>query len=1331
MDFYQVKERSTRNGVIEVYPDFRVCRSKDLMVRGKSFYAIWDEERQLWSTDEYDVQRLVDQDLLEYKNKILKKTDGSVQVKLLSEYSTKSWAEFKSYISNISDNSHDLDEQLTFSNTPVCKKDYVSKKLPYPLEKGSHDAFDEIISTLYDEEERAKLEWAIGAIVSGDSRDIQKFMVLYGEAGAGKSTMLNIIQQLFEGYYTAFEAKALTSSSNAFSTEVFKANPLVAIQHDGDLSRIEDNTKLNSIVSHEMMTMNEKYKPSYMSRANCFLFVGTNKPVKITDAKSGVIRRLIDVTPSYRKIPPKRYQALMNQIGFELGAIAYHCLEVYREMGKNYYSSYRPLSMILQTDVFFNFVEANFCTFKEQDTVTLSQAYEMYKTYCDESLVDFKLPRYKFREELKSYFKTFSDIARVDGKQIRSCYSGFLSDKFSFTAPVKEPEEHQASLVLDCTESLFDKMCSECIAQYGNANETPAAMWSEVTTKLSELDTGKLHYVMVPLNHIVIDFDLTDDNGNKCMEKNLDAASKWPATYAEFSKGGNGIHLHYIYDGDPERLSRVFSPGIEVKVFTGNASLRRRLSKCNNIPIATINCGLPLKGEKMINFEAVKSEKKLRELIGRNLNKEIHPGTKPSIDFIYKLLDDAYKAGVNYDVTDMRPKILAFANNSSHQADYCVKLVCKMPFKSETISEPSPYPENKDDESDLVFYDVEVYPNLFLLVYKVVGPQNKCVRMYNPTPQDIELFLKTKNIGFNNRRYDNHIVYARYLGYTNEQLFQLSQRIINGSRNALFSEAYNLSYTDIYDFSSKKQSLKKFEIELGLHHHEMDLPWDQPVPEELWPKVGDYCENDVLASEATFFSRKADWIARKILAKVSKLSVNDSTQQHVARIIFGNDPRPQDKFIYTDLSEMFPGYKFENGKSYYRDEEIGEGGYVYAEPGMYINVALLDIESMHPHSAKELEIFGPYTARFVELMEARLAVKHEDHEKLEVVLEGVLLQVMSEFPDLSMDDLSYALKIAINIVYGLTSAKFENKFKDPRNVDNIVAKRGELFMVDLKHAVQEKGFTVAHIKTDSIKIPNATPEIIEFVKEYGKRYGYNFDHEATYSKMCLVNNAVYIAKYATDEWCKETYGYIPKDCKKHPGEWTATGAQFAHPYVFKTLFSKDPIEFKDMCEARSVTSAMYLDFNEGLSEEEHSYVFVGKTGLFCPIKPGCGGAELLRKSDEKYHSVGGAKGYRWMESELVEKLGLQDNIDLNFFRELVDASVNSIGKYGDFEWFVSEDLTPLVSDTPEAHEYKPPCGNEKYQTCFDCPHFDNTPYDFDCAKGYQLSQEELDAQLPF
>src|SRR4029077_16027165 len=184
----------------------------------------------------------------------------------------------------------------------------------------------------------------------------------------------NVIEKLFDGYTTTFDGKALGSTSSAFATEAFKNNPLVAIQHDGDLSKLEDNTRLNSIISHEQMTMNEKYKPSYTARADALLFIGTNQPVKITDAKSGIIRRLVDIHPTGVKIPVRHYNTLLSQIEFELGAIASHCQLAYLAMGKNYYNSYRPLEMMLQTDVFFNFIESYYDVFKSQNYTTLKQA---------------------------------------------------------------------------------------------------------------------------------------------------------------------------------------------------------------------------------------------------------------------------------------------------------------------------------------------------------------------------------------------------------------------------------------------------------------------------------------------------------------------------------------------------------------------------------------------------------------------------------------------------------------------------------------------------------------------------------------------------------------------------------------------------------------------------------------------------------------------------------------------------------------------------------------------------------------------------------------------
>ena len=1373
LDFLSIAARDTKRGW-EIYPKFKMIKSEDLMIRGGDFYAIWVEDRGLWSTDEQDALQLIDRELSQYAKEHKGTYGDTARVLYMWDAETGMIDSWHKYCQKqCRDNFHMLDEKLIFSNAETNKKDYASKRLSYPIEPGDISAWDKLISTLYSKEERHKIEWAIGSIVSGDSKKIQKFMVLYGAAGTGKSTILNIIQQLFDGYYSVFDAKALGSSNNSFALEAFRTNPLVAIQHDGDLSRIEDNTRLNSLVSHELMTINEKFKSTYASRFKCFLFMGTNKPVKITDAKSGLLRRLIDVSPSGNKLNTNEYKKVTKQVSFELGAIASHCLDVYLS-DPGAYDDYVPTTMLGASNDFYNFIIDSYHVFKKENGTSLKAAWEMYKVYCDEAKIAYPFSQRNFKEELKNYFWNFNEsFISDDGSKLRSYYTGFRTDKFE---EAREEKKELPSLhpLIEFREqkSMFDNMCSECFAQYATPKETPMKAWDNVTTKLSDLDTSRLHYVKVPENHIVIDFDLKDENGNKSFEKNLEAASKWPATYAELSKSGAGIHLHYIYNGDVAKLTSVYGENVEVKVFMGKSSLRRKLTKCNNLPVAVISSGLPLKGEtKLINFEGVKNEKALRSMITKNINKEYHSATKPSVDFIFKILEDAYNSGMSYDVTNLRNSVYNFAANSTNQAEYCIKLVNKMHFKSD---EPSVSVDNEN--SPLVFYDVEVFPNLFLINWKEQGEGKPVVRMINPSPSDIEELIKYRLIGFNCRRYDNHILYGRLIGYTNEQLYDLSQKIISGNRNVFFGEAYNLSYTDVYDFCSKKQSLKKWEIELGIHHQELGLPWDQPVPEEMWTKVAEYCDNDVLATEAVFNARKADFVARqiqvdlvKLIHGISNVSVNDTTNALSTKIIFGNNKKPQGVFNYRDLSKpvgsdqyddyrrkfgpdykfrvfdadgipqyrdyipgevlpdgwsilpFFKGYKFDHGKSTFMGEEIGEGGRVYSEPGMYSNVWDGDIASQHPHSGIFEVIFGPeFTKRFEEIVNARVAIKHKDFEAAGKMLNGALKPYLNEE---QADGLAQALKIVINSIYGLTSASFENPFRDPRNIDNIVAKRGALFMTLLKSQVQKLGYTVAHIKTDSIKIPNADDKIKDFIIKFGKEYGYTFETEANFEKFCLVNDAVYVAKF--------------KD-GKHAGEWTATGAQFAVPYVFKKLFSKEPIEFEDMCETKSVSTALYLKEPEsiidldtgkeivlGKSDEPD---FVGRIGLFCPIKPGHGGKELLRVSKDKdgnvkYDAATGTKGYYWLESEAVKTLGKEDDIDRSYYDKLVDNAIETISQYGDFNWFVADDSNEPVapweaSENPEDLPWTAACGKN---SCIGCEHYAENLYQGACDLGYDNS----------
>ena len=1073
LDFLDIRTANKDNrkkegtSAISIYPEFIVKDdSEDLMIRGRDFYAIWDEETGLWSTKEGRLIKIIDRELNNYYNDH-KKDDVEYNVKYLKYSTSGSIDAWHKYCQKqMRDNYHQLDSKIVFNNTEVKKTDYVTRRLPYDICEGDHSAYDKLVTTLFAPEELRKLEWAVGSIIAGDSKYIQKFIVLYGDPGTGKSTYINIIEQLFQGYISKFEAKELGSTNNQFALEAFKDNPLIAIQHDGDLSRIADNTKLNSIISHESMVVNEKFKSKYEMKFQSFLFMGTNEPVDIHGARTGMNRRLIDVRPTGNKVPVNEYNQLIQQIKFELGAIAQHCLNVYREMGAFYYDSYVAREMKAETDDFYNFlIDEYYDLIKDDDGVQLIEVWARYKQWCERMNITYPMPYKKLKAELKSYFVEYKERCIIDGHKIRNYYKGFKKEKIGIISVSDESKEEEEVIEEDWLDlkndipSQLDLVCQECPAQYASAEETPKYKWDNVKTKLKDIDTHQLHYVKVPENLITIDFDIRDKEGNKSFELNRKAASKWPKTYAETSKSDGGIHLEYYYDGDVSQLSSVYDEHIEVKVQKGNASLRRKLIRCNALAIAVISSGLPLKekSNKMVNGEAVKTEKGLRILIKKALNKEIHPNTKPNIDFIFKILTDAYNSGLQYDVSDTRQAVLFFAASSTNNSEYCLEKVGQMPFSSEEVE------DNKEnfEEDQIVFYDIEVFPNLFLINWKYAGPEHAVVRMINPSAEEVSKLFDYKLVGFNNRRYDNHIIYAAANGYSIEGLYELSQKIVN-QQTGFFGQAYNLSYADIYDFCSVKQSLKKWEIQLGIHHQELGLPWDQPVPEDMWEKVAEYCDNDVIATEAVWNARQEDFVARQVLADISGLTVNDTTRQHATRIIFGKEKHPD--LVYTDLSEMFPGYEFKAGKSSYRGEDPGEGGYVYSEPGMYGNVALLDIASMHPTSIRMLNLFGSYTKNFTDILDARLAIKHGDFETAGSLLNGAFKPYLKDKGQAKQ--LAQALKIIINSVYGYTSATFDNPFKDIRNVDNIVAKRGALFMIDLKHEVQQRGFTVAHIKTD-------------------------------------------------------------------------------------------------------------------------------------------------------------------------------------------------------------------------------------------------------------------------
>ena len=355
MDFYTIESSPMRGlpGVMEVAPRFVNTDSRDIMIRDGDFVAVWDQKTGLWSKNEFKVIDVVDGDVRDYANK---SGDPNLFLRFCRRDSDGVWKRYRQWMKNMVNTDHPMDRMPVFADTPIRQEDHVSYRLPYSLNDGDPTCWNKLIGTLYEPSERQKIEWTIGSILTGDCRKIDKFLVFYGDPGSGKSTILNVMQKLFGEFCVPFDSEALAQRNNSFALSAFADDPLVAIEHDGDLSRIETNTRLNSIVSNEVQLINEKFKKPRSIRITTTLIMASNNPVKITDANSGIPRRLLDVSPSGRRLPVSEYRLVMDGIDQELGIIAKYCIGVYHSLGPEYYRNYRSRTMISETNPVYIFV---------------------------------------------------------------------------------------------------------------------------------------------------------------------------------------------------------------------------------------------------------------------------------------------------------------------------------------------------------------------------------------------------------------------------------------------------------------------------------------------------------------------------------------------------------------------------------------------------------------------------------------------------------------------------------------------------------------------------------------------------------------------------------------------------------------------------------------------------------------------------------------------------------------------------------------------------------------------------------------------------------------
>lgn len=1351
-DFLRVERKYNNKLQRNVYSPTYVIKSniKDLLIRGQKFYAIYNYNTGLWETDDSVATTLIDEQVKEYVDKnesqaFKEDPEHSPIIMRLSDQQNHLINQWHSFCERDYrpewDPKCQLDQKVIFSNTDVKRSDYASKKLSYPLQEQATPYYDKICEKLYLPEEREKWEWYVGCLLAGDQDKIQKMLVFYGEPGTGKSTIIGkvLADTVFEGfemgYVSKFEANNLVGR-NEFATDFLEKDPVLVYDDDAEMNMITSKTTLNKIISHEAIRVNAKFEKAFVTRPHCLMIVGSNEPVQMSP-NSGMNRRLIDVRPTGNRLLPDEYDECISNLQYEKSGIAWRCLQVYKKHGPHYYDHYIAEDMLSRTSPFQNFVLENYLALK--NGCSLAAAYKLYTDYAEECNFKNVLVRYKFRDTLKLYFRSYDDQK----------FSGFKYDRIGKEDPDapkeskdnKKPKDSPSSWIeLKSQPSIFDETYKDCLAQYEQDNkEHPLRYaWSNCKTTLKDLDTSRVHYVMGPKNLIFLDFDKRGPNGEKDLEENLRVASKFPRTYAEVSKSGGGVHLFYIYTGgDPDKLSRILEDNVEVKVPKGGTSIRRKLTLCNDLPIAEISSGLPFKEEKvntMVDWEGFENEQALRKFIAKCILKKHHGYTRPEVNFIYKGLEEAYQKGFTYDVRDLRNDIFGFASNSTNSAQYCMELVSRMHFCSKDINEKENIETAEYKTAPIIFLDCEIAPSarqalnagtklyddcpedtpaLFLIEWKYQGDDDVKV-MCNPTAREVEKLFRYRIIAHNGINYDSNMLYAAAQGYTPEELYNLSKKLTDKNKEvqnrAKFSQARHLFYADTYEYPTEKIGLKKWEIKLEIDHQEWDRDWTQPVPKDQWDKFEGYCKNDVISLEAVFNATHNDFVAKEMLVDlVPGSSMIDSTNSISTRFVKGDADHLE--LVYTDFTtgkqygdgvpfnmpiiskeeydkigddwtgvtpinnNQFPGYHLvdigdpKGPHNFFRGIDIGRGGYVYSNPGMYGRCVTKDSASHHPSSIEQLNLFGKQTKRYSDLKKARYAIKHKDFDSVRNMFDGKLAKYFTGSEEQLKSNakaVSTAFKLILNAFYGMTSSPHDYfEAKDPRNINNIVALRGAMVLKIIQDEVEARGFKVVHVKTDSIKIANPTDEILDYVVKRGHDYGYTFETEHTWNRLCLIDDAQFIGLHDYDD-------------PDSPFTWDATGKKFQVPYIYKSLFTHEPIAFQDMCETFTVNAgALHLVFDEGTDKEVDKYI--GRVGQFTPVLTGKG-AHLYRVNDGKRYAASGSTNketkerYDWLESKEVFNNHLEGIINKSFYISKCNDAIDTLNKFGNYDQFVTVDI---------------------------------------------------------
>lgn len=519
------------------------------------------------------------------------------------------------------------------------------------------------------------------------------------------------------------------------------------------------------------------------------------------------------------------------------------------------------------------------------------------------------------------------------------------------------------------------------------------------------------------------------------------------------------------------------------------------------------------------------------------------------------------------------------------------------------------------------FYDIETYPNLFLIEANQSNwDEDTFIELENPTGTELMNFISNRElIGFFNHGFDD-VVLSTILTRLQASfipldapinplwVYQIAQELIQNETDRFFGGLRQptedvMKYRDF----ETQLNLKSFENLLMMPIIESSFPFDQPLPKAGIPKTKRYCKNDVKATRRSyeFLKNKGavnavetlrNFVAEKLQVEPESL-IKSGTNSLMIKLFKNPTYNRQDFFDYIENCGFDYAFSDPNFVEWYNkiinwaDDKLKlekpelefvrngveykfalGGGHGHNEKVQFKNVKGGDFESLYPWILINILGLGPqYTALYQEIVETRIKAKKTNKQ------------------------LAAGLKLAINSLYGLTrslnnGAQLYNKYL---GLDICIV--GQVMLYDMALRMEEAGATLVNINTDGILyVSNGMDALIEdTLADFSKRVNIGIDFE---------DFPYYFAENVNSYFCFDKKGKILKAkktfTKKPYYSNLATPNYVMNYFIAKTLghkqstweemFYEDKLQF--ILRAKNNKT---LEFNYGIAE---SYPRYGKKG---------------------------------------------------------------------------------------------------------------------------------------